>query len=321
MPSFPGPRIDALPKRCKIGHSSSSEADRVVHVSEVDPHVPFSILATIRSQLNRLPAGEARVAQVILEQPFSAIAWSAQELAEQAETSSPTVVRACRRLGFSGLPELRLALAREVGWSRLAPEVSEDGPESALVTMFTVTLRDVESMGQGIDPGAFAEATEAIAAAGRLLFVCAGPTQVVCRDALIDLVSIGRPAEFVDDAIVQRLLASRLQPDDVCVAVGVSGENELTIGAAEAAVEAGATLITVTGSPRSTLARMGTIKLTLAGAESSPETHTTASLVAMILLFRALSSTLAGDPKNSLAPLSQIIGSSLFHGAVHRRGR
>jgi RpiR family carbohydrate utilization transcriptional regulator len=289
-----------------------------VLVPTADSEVPFSILANIRSQLTRLPAGEARVAQVILEQPYSAIGWSAQELAEQAETSSPTVVRACRRLGFGGLPELRLALAREVGWSRLAPEASGADPGSALASMFSTALRSVESMGQAIDPAAFAEAATAMAGANRLLFVCAGPTQVVCRDALFDLVSIGRPAEFVDDPIVQRLLASRLAPGDVCVAIGVSGENELTIAAAAAAADAGATLITVTSSPRSTLGRMGTVGMTLAGAESSQATHGTAALVSMILLFRALASSLAGDPVNRLAPLSQIIG---IHSTSRRHGR
>jgi RpiR family transcriptional regulator, carbohydrate utilization regulator len=281
-----------------------------------------SVLDAIRAAQGRLPSGEARVAQVILEQPFAATAWSAQELADRAETSSPTVVRACRRLGFSGLPELRLALARDVGWARLVTEADAeaDGDEDAVTAMFTRTLRAVDDTAHHLDLEAFDRATTLLAEARRILFVCAGPTQIVCRDAVFDLLSVGRSAEFADDVIVQRILATQLRAGDVCVAVGVSGENELTIRAAEDAQAAGAAVLAVTSTERSSLARVGDVSIHLAG--DAPRTSATAVLVSMLIAFRAMTAVIARrEGTTHPAPLAQIIDPSLIRAGRPGRAR
>lgn len=311
---------DAAPGQSR---RSLTDATRGSANVTVMPHsgadAPVSVLAAIRSMLDVLPPGEARVAQAVLDQPLDAIGWSAQELADLALTSPPTVVRACRRLGFGGLPELRLALAREVGWTRI-PVV--EGPDTAggVRETFTNTARAVAEVGDQIDPVVFAEAARLMGAARRLLFVCAGPTQVVCRDAVFDLNSIGRVAEFSDDPIMQRVLAAHLTAEDVCVAVGLSGQNELTLQAVEAAKRAGATVVTVGGSPRSAMSALGDVSLHLSAADVAAATHGTAVLISMIVLFRAVTGTIARSQGTSHpAPLSEIFDSALMRRASHRR--
>lgn len=298
----------------------SRMADRVTAMSPSDQDAPVSVLAAIRSRLSTLPSGESRVAQAILEQPLAAISWSAQDLAEQAGTSSPTVVRACRRLGFGGLPELRLALAREVGWTRIPVGDEAEVADGGLADTFSRTARALDEIGGHLDSVAFADAARLIADARRVLFVCAGPTQVVCRDAVFDLNSIGRVAEFSDDPIMQRMLAGHLGPEDVCVAVGLSGQNELTIQAAEAAKRVGAAIVMVGGSPRSAMSALGDVRLHLTAPDLAPSTHGTAVLVAMIVTFRALTAAIARE-RGSIhpAPLSEIFDSALMRMGSRRR--
>lgn len=272
-------------------------------------HTSSSLLDAIRAAVTRLPSGEARVAQVILAQPFAATAWSAQELAERSGTSSPTVVRACRRLGFSGLPELRLSLAREVGWTRLGGGDSTTAPDDPVTRMFSGTIQGMGSIAQNLDREAVARVITMLSTARRILFVCAGPTQVVCRDAVFDLLSIGRSAEFVDDVIVQRMLATGLRPGDVCVAVGVSGENDLTIRAAEAAKDAGAEVVVITTTEQSSLSHVGDVRIHLAG----PQTAATSVLVSMIVLLRGITATIARtEGTDRPAPLAPIMDSTLI---------
>ncbi|CAN5264405.1 MurR/RpiR family transcriptional regulator [soil metagenome] len=273
----------------------------------------YSVLTSIRSQVGKLSAGEARVAEAILDQPYSAVGWSAQELGEQAGTSAATVVRACRRLGFDGLPELRLALARETGWTRVSTPMSAVEPDAVLQTMLNSTASVVASMGEHIDRESFRRAVAAVAGARRLLLICAGPTQVVCRDALFDLISIGRPAEFIGDSVIQSLAASRLQPGDVALAVGISGENELTIDATRNARDAGATVITMTGFPRSPLAQLGEIRLTIASPTLEVATHGTACLVTMLIVLRGLTASIAQQQTASGdSPFESVIGTPEF---------
>ncbi len=279
----------------------------------------YSVLAQIRSQLGTLPAGEARVARAILDQPFAAVAWSAQEIAAQADTSPATAVRACHRLGFDGLPEMRLALARELGWLRLSVDAPAGGPDAAVKSIMDSTSAALATIGEHIDPASFRRAAEAVAGARRLLLVCASPTRVVCLDAMFDLISVGRPVEFIDDSFVQRLAAAKLGPGDVCFAFGVSGANELTLGAARAAKATGATLISMTGFSRSALAELAEITITVAGPDMPIAIHGTACLVAMMLVMRAMTTTVAqlmGDAVDS--PLQEVIGTPAFASGVRR---
>jgi RpiR family carbohydrate utilization transcriptional regulator len=284
---------------------------------------PFSALALIRTQSARLPAGEARVAQAILEEPYAALAWSAQELAERAGTSSATAIRACHRLGFEGLPHLRIALARELGWTRLWSQTPPSGPEGSLKTVFSATADALAAVGGSIDEASFRSAAEALARAERLLLVCAGPTQVVCQDAMFDLISIDRPAEFSADSMLQTLSASKLSARDVCVAVGISGANELTLGAAQAAAKAGATVVAITGFPHSELARLADIKVIVGGPDIPFSVHGTVSLVAMLLTMRAMTMAVADlTGRRDRSPLQETLGTAALPvGSARRRPR
>jgi DNA-binding MurR/RpiR family transcriptional regulator len=274
----------------------------VDHLAADEPH---SVLAFIRSQLETLPPREAGVARAILEQPYEALTWSAQEIGAHAATSSATAIRACHRLGFNGLPALRIALARELGWSRLSDATESNAPDASLEIMLQTTAKALLTFGERFDRDSLGHAVEAIATARRVVFVCAGPTQIVCQDAVFDLLTIGRPAEFAADPIVQYLTASRLGAHDVCFAVGVSGANELTIKAANAASAAKATVIALTGFARSELAELADIRLTVSSQDMPVATHAMACIITMLVVVRALASGVreriggvdgAGDP-------------------------
>jgi RpiR family transcriptional regulator, carbohydrate utilization regulator len=72
-----------------------------------------AVLATVRSVLPSLQPSDARVAQLILDEPDAIVYRSVGDVAEAAQTSSTTVVRCTQKLGFRGFHDLKLALAQE----------------------------------------------------------------------------------------------------------------------------------------------------------------------------------------------------------------
>jgi DNA-binding MurR/RpiR family transcriptional regulator len=281
---------------------------------------PYSVLALIRSRIDSLPPGEARVARAILDQPYAALTWSAQEMAQRAQTSSATTVRASHRLGFEGLPHLRIALARELGWTRLWSDAASQEPEGSLKAVFSTAADALTLVGEHMDMASFRAAASAIAGARRVVFVCAGPTQVVCQDAMFDLISIGRPAEYFGDSTIQTVIASKLDPEDVCVAVGVSGSNPLTIGAADAAKQAGAAVIAITCFGQSELAGLADIRLIVSGPETPFSLHGAVSLVAMILTLRTMTIAVAElTGKQDRSPLQNYLRTGGVSTDVDRR--
>ncbi|RZL85040.1 MAG: MurR/RpiR family transcriptional regulator [Rhodococcus sp. (in: high G+C Gram-positive bacteria)] len=90
-------------------------------------------IAAIRVSASRLTPGQKRVADYCMERPQE-VAWgSVADLAAHSHTSSATVVRACRSLGYTGFQHLRSALLRELGASARTPASSRlRNPASSL---------------------------------------------------------------------------------------------------------------------------------------------------------------------------------------------
>ena len=64
-------------------------------------------------ETEHLSAAEQVIAKTILDNPECILHSSAKELAELCFTSSPTIIRFCRKLGFNGYPEFRYQYIEE----------------------------------------------------------------------------------------------------------------------------------------------------------------------------------------------------------------
>lgn len=222
---------------------------------------PGEVLATIRSLLPSLLPTERAVAQVLLERSRDIVELSSQQVAELAGASRATVVRTAQSLGFSGYQQLRVLLARDAGYSTPPPRSAAVGPAASVSAVFAHVGQNVAAMVALLDPDAVASAVEAIATAGRLLVVGNGLSAPLALDAAARLTSIGRPAEAPLDVIGQQISARLLKPGDVLLVMSGSGANAATMRAAEAAIEATATVIVVTAFARSPLASLAAINL------------------------------------------------------------
>ena len=73
-------------------------------------------LAVIRKSYSQLSKTNKKIADYILSNPKVMISQSALEIGESSGTSSASVTRFARKLGYSGLEELKFAIAvSEIG--------------------------------------------------------------------------------------------------------------------------------------------------------------------------------------------------------------
>jgi DeoR family galactitol utilization operon repressor len=70
-----------------------------------------SLIETVSADLPELNKTFRRVAQYMLAAPEGYMHKPVQEIAAAAEVSEPSVIRFCRRYGFKGIPDFRIALA------------------------------------------------------------------------------------------------------------------------------------------------------------------------------------------------------------------
>jgi DNA-binding MurR/RpiR family transcriptional regulator len=248
-------------------------------------------LATARSVLPSLQPSDARVAQVILDEPDAVVYWSVSEVAEAAQTSSATVVRCTQKLGFRGFHDLKLALARERATfaADVAEEtVSRDPRVSILEHVIAAGAQSVRDAGALVDPGAFDATVGALSGAGRVLFAGVGTSAPLTQDAAYRFSAIGITADAYADAHVQHLQARRLSDGDVCVAVSHTGSTRETLEVVVSARAAGAVTVAITSFARSPLTELVDHVIVAGTREVSFRLEAMASRLAHLALLDAL---------------------------------
>jgi DNA-binding MurR/RpiR family transcriptional regulator len=232
------------------------------------------------------------VAEALLNHIDDIADLSTARLAAAAGTSSATVVRTCQSLGYSGLNELRDSLTSEV--LAASGPAADDPIAAALDRTIAAGREQIESMASILDREQFARAVDALAEARRVLIVTLSDLAVLGHYAVFHFALVGRPAEAPGDVITLHALAKLLRPGDVCLAVGHSGTNALTIKIAEAAREEGATVIAVTSFARGALADLADIHLAVGTTRPDRTIHTMSRIrLGQMLVIDALQNALA----------------------------
>jgi arabinose-5-phosphate isomerase len=129
---------------------------------------------------------------------------------------------------------------------------------------------------------------------GRVVVTGMGKSGIICRKIAATLSSTGTPAFFLHPAEAIHGDLGAIRDDDVVIAVSHSGETDELIRLLESIRRIGATLIAVTGSTGSTLARAADVALNCGiAAEACPlNLVPTASTTAALALGDALAMTL-----------------------------
>jgi DNA-binding MurR/RpiR family transcriptional regulator len=141
---------------------------------------------------------EQRVAEFFRQNREEVLIASAAALAAEAKTSDATVVRTAKALGFSGLDELRRALAKEVRASlspaeRLAHTLGAigDSPAAALQLTLDVHQRSLDSLRRTMTPELFEAAVDGAVMARRVVVFGLGPSAAIANYLVTQLVRFG----------------------------------------------------------------------------------------------------------------------------------
>lgn len=259
-------------------------------------HAPGQVVAHIRSSRPALLPAEQAVAAVFLEHTAQIVELSSQQVAELAGASRATVVRTCQSLGYSGYQQLRVLLARDAGYATPSPRPTALGSAGMVADAFVQVGNAVTSMAALLDPEAVTGAVKSMAAASRLLVVGNGLSAPLAADMAARLIGIGRPAESAQDVIGQQITARLLTPADLLLVISGSGANGATLRVAQAAKDAGASLVVITAFARSPLAAMADYSLVVGmGDLSFREEVTVTSRIPQTILMEGLIAALTEE--------------------------
>jgi DNA-binding MurR/RpiR family transcriptional regulator len=161
----------------------------------------------VEQRLEALSRAEQRVARFFQQNRGEVLIGSAAALAAKMDISDATVIRTARALGFSGLDDLRRALADELRSSlsptdRLARTLDEVGASvtKALEMTLDIHSRSLESLRRMITPEMFEQAVEAILAVQRVFVFGLGPSSAIANYLVIQLGRFGLTAQSLSNS-------------------------------------------------------------------------------------------------------------------------
>ena len=229
--------------------------------------VPVSVLDRIRDGLNRLSKAERRVADIILADVDAAIRLSIKDLAQEARTSEPTVLRLARRLGCDGFPDLKRRISQDLAIERMFVFPNHDSPprsaEDVAMKVYDASAQALAYAFEQRDSSTLERAALAILAAPRVFcFGVGGSSANVAAEAENRLFRYDIHATAMADPYRQRMASGLCEPEDAVLIFSVTGQPRSLVDSAEAARELGATVISVT-RPKSALAKASSIVLAL----------------------------------------------------------
>lgn len=231
---------------------------------------PQHQLPIIRSAYNDLTKSERRIADYILEHTDRIMTETIPELAKHTGNANSTVSRFCKKLGFSGLQDLKYALASELAsegdenYQDIHPEDSYQDVAAKIFQNITDGLQDTLKL---LDFEAIGKAVDCLSSARRIAVYGFGNSATVCRDIETRFLRFGFVVQAYDDAHQQATSASLLTPADAVIAVSHSGATIELMDTVRIAKASGATIIVITSHAKSDLAELADIALTGMGRE------------------------------------------------------
>jgi len=261
--------------------------------------------ALLQSQAPSLVPSERRVARVCIDEPERVVEMSVADLAQRAQVSPATVVRACQRMGFGGFQRLRELLIRDQ--AAPAAGVAAVAPVHPVERIFERAVEGIHGALGALDFGAFDAAAREIRGCSRLLVVGNGASLAAAQSVALHFLSSGRVCESPVDIVTQHIAAKLLQPGDVCLAVSDSGMNNFTLRSARLAAERGATVVAITSYGKSELAEIADYALVAgAGFHSWNDSTVTGNIVQMLLL-SALHAAALGTAPDAIAARADVL--------------
>jgi RpiR family carbohydrate utilization transcriptional regulator len=250
-----------------------------------------SVLRVLRAKSDDLRAAERRVADYLLAAPDKVIYQSISEVAENAGTSEPTVIRFCRTLGLKGYHDLKIHLAQD-----LVPEIKnihEDvgaGDDAATLSrkVLNANALAIQDSLDTLEPAQVERAIRLLARASRIEFIGFGGSAPVAMDAYHKFFRLGIPCGWQDDPHMQAMAASLMRPRSVVVAISHSGSSKDIVETLEIAKGAGAATIAIVSHRKSPVATIADVALCVHTRETGFKPEPMSSRIAHLCVIDVL---------------------------------
>ncbi len=221
-------------------------------------------LVRVEALFAKLAPSEQKVAMLILKDPAKVLEMGISDLARASGASDAAVVRFCKKAGYSGFRQFKVAMAQELG--SMSPftgskEISEiinshgdmAGLFEKILEAHTSYLKSAFSQ---LDMAQLEGAAKAITKAKRICLFAVGLSGIVAGELNNRLMRFGFDTQNESSPYAQYMQASKLTSADMAIGISFSGTTKEVVDAVGLAKDMGASTIAITNYPSMPLGQM-----------------------------------------------------------------
>ncbi|MFD0712267.1 MurR/RpiR family transcriptional regulator [Paenibacillus sp. GCM10027626] len=253
-------------------------------------------LLWIESHYNSLTKTEKKVADLVLHNKEKVVYSSVTDLAEMAATGETTVLRFCRKLGFRGFQEFKLAVAQDLVSpnENVHGKIDENDKIEDIAQKMTSSnsqaLKDTLSLLQRKE---LQKAVDALLSKKRIFFFGVASSGVTAMDAHYRFMRLGFQTFCASDSHVIAMNCALTGPEDVVFGISTSGSTKDLVDAIQLADANGATIVCLTNHARSPITQYADAVLLASSKETPLQGGAFASKLAQIHVLDILSTIVA----------------------------
>lgn len=197
---------------------------------------------------NAINATERKIVQYMVSNIDLVKNMTIQELADSQFVAPNTVLRLCKKLGFSGFSELKMAIRLELSEGNTTqPTMSIDHLISKTKSLLrSETVQEVANI---------------INVSEKIIVLAMGLSRISAQELVMRLQHIGKDVQLYTDSHVMYFNAKKLSNKDAVIVVSVTGETEQPVKASYIAKEKGATVISLTGLSQNRMSAISDVQL------------------------------------------------------------
>lgn len=240
----------------------------------------ISIITLMRSSYRNMTKSEKRITDYILANGQAVMGQTISDLAGSTGSSEITISRFCKKLGFSGLQSLKIALAGELYTpsEQVSQEIDPaDSPQMIAKKLFASITEGLQDTLQLLDFGEVQKAVDFIAGARRICVYGFGNSYTVCQDIETRFMRFGIPIKAYCDLHMQMTASALLTAKDAVIAVSHTGSNIDLLQSVEQAKASHVPIIAITSYMHSPLCKLADAVLNGMGRETAYKSEAVAS--------------------------------------------
>ncbi len=232
-----------------------------------------SIFEMITTAYPNLPQSEKKVADYVINNLPQVLRMTVQMLTKEVGVSEPTVFRFCNSLGFTGFKDFKISAAERMSnEDYFFSDINKDNFKTDIQELITSVLRSEEdtilATIKGIDFAKLNIAANMLIESNRICFFGAGSSGVICKDAMLKFIRLGKSVWGINDYHTACNLVSLFNAEDLVICITNTGNTKETVNLLKIAKENGIPTISMTTSVQSKVCQYSDVVLRTFARES-----------------------------------------------------